>query len=360
DFAPPGLDPLATARQTSRTCAGEALDRRRFLNLVSIVALEGKIVDIAKASTRSARVPVPIAARSLLDRLARPGGSDEGAAQFEPLVRQSAAISRRRRLALVSACCLPAVFLLGLTLMLGWLLTRFSQTAPDVMPLYASLTGLERLKTGEDRAAKATSEDIQAVEIFIAHRYGKTITDPKALEGPVAQGLFDPAKRRELARIVAAHPHPSSEEVRAAEKNKIVQAMVEGTKQGFGFFLEGLRTGVILMPLGGLSMVALLSLVAAVFFRRGLVLRTLGVEIVTANGRLASRGRTLWRSAIAWSPLLLTPILMILLPPMVRGTPSFAWLAIVPAVYLALVAWSLTMPGRGLHDRLAGTWLVPA
>jgi hypothetical protein len=172
--------------------------------------------------------------------------------------------------------------------------------------------------------------------------------------------MFDPAKRRELARIVAAHPHPSSEEVQATEKNKIVQEMVEGTKQGFGFFQEGLRIGAILMPLGGLSIVALLSLVAAIFFRRGLVLRTLGVEIVTANGRLASRGRTLWRCAIAWSPLLLTPIVVALMPSLVGGTPSFGWLAIVPAAYLPLVAWSLTMPGRGLHDRLAGTWLVPA
>jgi hypothetical protein len=360
DFAPPGLDPLAMPRQTSRTSAGEALDRRRFLNQLSIATLEGRVVDIAKASTRAARVPLPIAARSALDRLAQPGGDDQVAAQFAQLVRQSAVVSRRRRLAVVLACCLPAVFLLGMMLMVSWLLTRFSQTAPDVMPLYASLTSLERLQTGKHGADEVTSADIQAVEVYIAHRYGKTISDPDALAGPIAQGMFDPAKRRELARIVAAHPHPSSEEVQATEKNKIVQEMVEGTKQGFGFFQEGLRIGAILMPLGGLSIVALLSLVAAIFFRRGLVLRTLGVEIVTANGRLASRGRTLWRCAIAWSPLLLTPIVVALMPSLVGGTPSFGWLAIVPAAYLPLVAWSLTMPGRGLHDRLAGTWLVPA
>jgi hypothetical protein len=112
--------------------------------------------------------------------------------------------------------------------------------------------------------------------------------------------------------------------------------------------------------LGGLSLVALASLAAAIFFRRGLVLRTLGVEIVTANGELATRGRTFWRSVIAWSPVVLLPIVVAIATPLLGEAPSSAWLAFFPVVYLSLAAWSLAMPGRGLQDRLAGTWLVPA
>ena len=53
---------------------------------------------------------------------------------------------------------------------------------------------------------------------------------------------------------------------------------------------------------------ALLALVAALA-TRGVMLRLLGFEVVTADGRLAPRWRVLARAAIAWSPLLL-PVLV--------------------------------------------------
>ena len=56
------------------------------------------------------------------------------------------------------------------------------------------------------------------------------------------------------------------------------------------------------------GVVALVGLMAA-FARRGVLLRFLGFEVVTADGRRAPRWRVLARAAIAWSPLLL-PVLV--------------------------------------------------
>ena len=52
--------------------------------------------------------------------------------------------------------------------------------------------------------------------------------------------------------------------------------------------------------------VAVLALVANLAFRRGLI-RMMGLELVTADGRSASRLRVLVRTAITWSPVLVVP-----------------------------------------------------
>ncbi len=104
---------------------------------------------------------------------------------------------------------------------------------------------------------------------------------------------------------------------------------------------------------------ALLALVAALA-TRGVMLRLLGFEIVTADGRLAPRWRVLARTAIAWSPILV-PLLATgviegvgaHLPDMI---PVFA---VALAVQCAGAIVAIAQPARGLQDRLAGTWIVP-
>jgi serine/threonine protein kinase len=359
DFAPPGLEPLETKRQPGSIDPSDELGRRRFLNQMSIAALEGKMVDAAEASTRAAAVPVPIPARNVLDRLGQSGGENL-VMQLRPLVRQSAMVSRRRRLAMVLACGMPMVLFGGMIVMMFWFMRIFTQMEPDVIPLSASLDALEQYKAGEDGEYKLGSKQIEALEVYIVHRYDKTITDPEALAGPLAQAMFNEKKRGELARMVAAHPHISDEEFKAAENSDLVQQMSKGIASGFGFFEMGLWVVAAVLPFGSLGFIALLSLASALLFRRGLVMRTLGVEIVTVQGWLASRGRTFWRSVIAWSPVAIVMANLALIAPLMHGELSKGWLAIFPLAYLALVVWSLTMSGRGLHDRLAGTWLVPA
>jgi hypothetical protein len=110
---------------------------------------------------------------------------------------------------------------------------------------------------------------------------------------------------------------------------------------------------------GGLAFVAFGALVTAVV-SRGSMLRLLGFEVVTADGAVASRGRVLARTAIAWSPILV-PVLAATTLGGVASSPfsllGVLWIAL--AVLLAGAVLAIVSTTRGLQDRLAGTWLVP-
>ena len=98
---------------------------------------------------------------------------------------------------------------------------------------------------------------------------------------------------------------------------------------------------------------AIFSLTCAVTFRGGLLLRSLGIALVTRTGLDASRLRLLWRAIVAWSPVLLALILFLSF----KGFATrFSWV-VVPMI--AIVVWSALRRDRGLHDQLAGTWPVP-
>jgi len=97
---------------------------------------------------------------------------------------------------------------------------------------------------------------------------------------------------------------------------------------------------------------------AAILFRGGPLLRGLGMVVVTREGKLASRGRVLWRNFVAWLPLVLLPMPVALLKAMTGiDWPLFAFGAL--ALLTGITAISLALPNRSLPDRLAGTWLVP-
>jgi hypothetical protein len=96
-----------------------------------------------------------------------------------------------------------------------------------------------------------------------------------------------------------------------------------------------------------LVILAAFAMVRVLVFRRSVIQHVLGIEIVTADGELASRGRMIARTAIAW----LAPLLIALGLDLIHDWLVIAWAAAM--LVLAL------LPGRGLHDRLAGTWLVP-
>ena len=98
-----------------------------------------------------------------------------------------------------------------------------------------------------------------------------------------------------------------------------------------------------------LTQVAIFAHVNALVFRGG-VIRVLGLELVTADGKQASRFRVLVRTAATWVPL------MIVAPP---SSPAH-WLTYPCLLMLfagAVVA--ILSPERGIQDRLAGTWIVP-
>ncbi len=118
------------------------------------------------------------------------------------------------------------------------------------------------------------------------------------------------------------------------------------------FFMIGVALVSVILP----------SLFFAFVCRGGFLIHTLGIAIVTKEGVRASRLRTLWRSSIAWSPILFLPVVLIVAKSYADAYFPGGKVSLVyslPIVYALLVIWSSLLPNRSLQDRLAGTYLVP-
>lgn len=97
----------------------------------------------------------------------------------------------------------------------------------------------------------------------------------------------------------------------------------------------------------------------ATLTRGGLLKRLAGLALVRSDSRPASRLRCGWRATVAWGPVAV--LLAGACLARARGTAPASWVFWCLAVAIVLVypVLALLMPSRSLHDRLAGTALVP-
>jgi hypothetical protein len=99
----------------------------------------------------------------------------------------------------------------------------------------------------------------------------------------------------------------------------------------------------------------------AFVWRGGLTRRVLGLSVVLANGHRAWRLQCAWRALVVWVPvtalLWLAPWLDAYDPEQARW--SWACWVTALAVLFGFAALAVRTPARGLHDRLAGTYVVP-
>jgi hypothetical protein len=105
-----------------------------------------------------------------------------------------------------------------------------------------------------------------------------------------------------------------------------------------------------------IGLVTLPAMIAAAMAGEGLILRAMGVCVVDCHGNPAHGALASRRSLIAWLPTLASPALYAGLDawkgPNIAGAGTLAALGLLAVV-------SALLPERTLHDRLAGTWLVP-
>jgi hypothetical protein len=84
---------------------------------------------------------------------------------------------------------------------------------------------------------------------------------------------------------------------------------------------------------------------------------TFRLAVVNAKGKPAGIARLLLRWAIVWLPLFVPMVLVALLIKSAEGIAfisALVWLLL----WIGAAVYSVIHPERGLHDRLAGTWVV--
>ena len=362
DFPAPGTGGESAGTQAAAAAAPDFGAARLFLNQVAVAALEGRIVDADAARGKTPAAPVPLHARKFLIALPTFDGVQPLVSGLKPLLQKVASVTRRRRFGLVVACAALPIFMAGAMLFGQYVMRHLMESQPDILPLQMCLSRLSILEEPPD--SNERSQQRQALEIYIAGRFGKAISDPATWSSMFALGMPEEVRAKARA-IVAKYPNPSEKEV--AEAKAVVEPMVGPDDANTIFGMSPLSMSAMQ---AGFGMVPLVigSLVCALAFRSGLAMLIFGVVAVKRDGSRAGRLRVFWRALVTWSPGLFGLVGLAVLGGWLFADPAVADDIIVVlgvasglalGLFAALAIVSTLMPERGLQDRLAGTWLVP-
>jgi uncharacterized RDD family membrane protein YckC len=117
---------------------------------------------------------------------------------------------------------------------------------------------------------------------------------------------------------------------------------------------------------GGLVMITIMVVLAAIalFQILGMAFHsTIGhsifrLAVVNAKGEPANRVTLLRRWAIVWLPLFLPMLFVALLIRRAELTAALISALVLLLLWISTAVYAVVHPNRGLHDRLAGTWVV--
>jgi hypothetical protein len=353
DFAAPASSEASAPaeRQASSTTP-------LFLLAIAQRALEGprdeRVLRHGELPSVSARVPLSI--RVALDDLASPmlRTAAEAATILEPLAHVPDNVSRWRRALPIGLAAVPLISVLSLTAV------GSSMTGPMADAHVVSLC-LKEIQGGARRnwTPQAWSRR-EAFEVYVVGRYRPLLTEPRAFTLTELRGL------QPFARVaLMEHPRVSPDEL--AQATALVQPLLDAELQKTRRAAESLERdglGVILGAAASLVLtpLALGALLLSLFKPGGITIGMAGIAVVNRRGEEISRGRSLLRTAVTWSPIFLTAAVGVLLRAPSAGTSHAPSVVLVwaPVVLMAAGAiWSLLTPERGPQDRLSGTYLVP-
>jgi hypothetical protein len=276
-------------------------------------------------------------------------GADAVVAALKPLLSRVAAVSRLRRAALVAGCIVFPVLVCALAPLMMTFMQDLTRKNPGLMELNTLLQMRASGRFWGGKNAQLPADRLFA--IYIARHYRGMITNEASWSSPFVLSMIKGEGRKFAEQSVAEHPAPTVEEIKEADA--AVGKFVPKNQPFAGKAPPWLPA---MVTVGSLVVyVCIPALIAALLFRGGLVLLIAGVTFVRKDGQRASRLRLLWRAIVTWSPSLLAFILSILaISKQVNWGP---WLTLALPCLLAVL--SVALPGRGLQDRLAGTWPVP-
>ena len=321
---------------------------------------------LAAVSTRAfastAEPAAPLSATTLLNRLA--SGAPPALADVKAeLLRLASIPSRpsriRRALPIVMATMPVAIPILAVTVMLPNYVRSLQGQRSELLMWMTWIT-----ESGADAGFK-TQEQRTAAEQYVAAHFGSHLTSDEFWNTQAPQMEFDVAMRRRAAEIAARYPAVSPDDL--ARASAIVAPQIQKVAdwranfRGGGEALRGfVASGFASIPVLFSIACGLISVLAV---PGGLVTQALRHAVVRRDGREIGRVHSAVRLLIAWSPVIAWMAYV--------GNPMFGELRAMSqaAAYavggLALMSvaagavWTIAVPGRGPHDRIAGTWVVP-
>ena len=168
-----------------------------------------------------------------------------------------------------------------------------------------------------------------------------------------------PDQRTQLESILRKHPRVSIQEYQQARTTANLKSFsFEWTSEPRNQDNRPWYT-YIFPIVTGFSFLALVAIPIAFVLRRPLLFFLLGVSLQTVHGDRVGHFRSLFRSIIAWLPVLMfnSGILRFVSVTLSAGTYFYVGLIVLT---LTGIVYAIVYPHRGLQDHIAGTVLVPA
>jgi hypothetical protein len=355
DDGPPATTPLGLLEQVAR------------------FGLEGA----RRTAPSPVAAPVPLYARSLLTRLARAAGKGKGLREWQQelaaVADRPAAVGRFGRVghvALLALFLLPGLFLVWALGIVA--LVQTFEIAATVGRQEEALAAFDEGAACQLAASSLTPDHATRLLALAqwdadqeARQRLEEALDYNRRQKQAYQDGLSPACRWLVGAGLTLDVGPDDKDLRprgddfrsrAARWTLTTDPLSRDFRTGF----------LILLILPGAVWV-----LWAFLCRGGLSDRLLGLALVQSDGRPAARWRCAYRALLAWAPV--TALLIasawleldywtfrrgdVVVPWLLRLSWAAGWSAwALLAVYVVL---AIRSPGRGLHDRLAGTYLVP-
>ena len=321
---------------------------QNFLNEVAKAALAGE-ASVAHPPEPDSRLRLPLHARNFLDSLPSLPDAQSVAHSLQPLLQRVAEVTKLRRVAIVAGCLAIPLLATGSMFLGIAMMDRWTARNPGVMELNTLLHLHEGMNSRWVKNHPHPTD--RQFAIYIARHYSQVITNEDRWNDVYVMAMIQ-GKNRQFAEQSLAEPPATEKEIAEAEA---ALGKHRPTVNGLGFvkqpwFVPAMFAMMLVIYVG------VPALLAALLFRGGLVLLVSGVTFVRRDGARASRLRVFWRGLVAWSPFLIAPFLFGFMKLAVSGLVA----GVAGALFVCLLAIiSLTLPARGLPDRLAGTWPVP-
>jgi hypothetical protein len=330
---------------------------------------------LAAVSTRACapttEPAAPLSATTLLHRLA--GGAPPVLADVKAELMRLAAISGRpsrvrRALPMVMAAMPLAALFLVVMVMLPMLARSIQGDASNIIRQRSEFMRWMTWITdsGPDAELK-TAEQRTAAEQYVAAHFGPQLSgDFWDTQAPQIEPFL--SMRRTAAEIAGRYPAVAPDDL--ARASAIVAPQIQELADQRADFSANIPAGGEalrgLVASGFASIPVLVSIVCGLIsvlaVPGGLITRALRHAVVRRDGREIGRARSAIRFLVAWSPALAWIAC--------AGVPMFGEPRSSPGVAVAVgslafvmmaagAAWTIANPGRGPHDRVAGTWVVP-